>query len=129
MKKILENITVALVLLLAMAAGGCTTDPKFSGAIQLVPNSEIVVVRATAHRKPDGILVGGDVRRTNGYAGAVPGHLEVVGRDRSGNIVATSSTPWGQFISRRFRLAYFKVLLLTPDPSTIATIRIEPVTP
>lgn len=129
MIKPIENIYVPTALMLAMALGGCATGPKFSGAIQIATNPEIVVVRVTARQKPDGILVGGDVRRTNGYAGAVPGHLEVVGRDKSGNVVATTSAPWGEFMSRRFRLAYFSAFLRAADPSSIATIRVEPVTP
>lgn len=112
-----------------MALSGCATGPEFGGAFQLVPNPEITVVRATAHQKHDGILVGGDVRRTNGYAGPVPGHLELVGRDKSGKIVATTNAPWGEFMNRRFRLAYFKAFLRTTDPSAIAIIRIEAVAP
>ena len=78
---------------------------------------------------PEGIVVGGDVRRTNGFAGMVPGHLEVVGRNALGRIVASTTTSWGEFMSRRFHSAYFTAVLLTPDASTITSIRIEPVTP
>ena len=122
--------TVRTLLLIAFLAlcQGCASGPTFRGPIQLASNAEIVIIDATARRKPDGILVGGDVRRTNGYAGAVPGHLHVVGRDTSGNVVAATDATWGEFMSRRFRLAYFKAFLQTADPSVIAKISIEPVT-
>lgn len=95
----------------------------------MASNTEIAVVRATARQKPEGILVAGDVRRTNGYAGTVPGHLHVVGRDSSGNVVATTDAPWGEFMNRRFRLAYFKAFLQTANPSAIVKISVELVTP
>lgn len=113
---------------MAMTVTGCVTDPRFSGDIQFAPNAEITIVRATAHRKRDGILVGGDVRRANGYANAVPDHLEVVARDGAGNVVATTTTTRVEFMARRFRLAYFRAFLRIADPSADATIRIEPVT-
>ena len=118
-----------MALILALSIAGCATGPRFRGPIQLASNPEIAVVRATARQKHDGILVGGDVRRTNGYTGLVPGHLHVVGQDSLGNVVATTDARWGEFMSRRFRLAYFDALLLTADPSSIAKISIEPVTP
>lgn len=105
------------------------SGPAFPGPIQITSNAKIEVVRATARRKPDGILVGGDVRRTNGYAGVIPGSLHVVGRDGSGNIVATTDAPWGEFMNRRFRLAYFKAFLAAANPSAIVKISVEPVTP
>ena len=129
MRKTAGIVDLAITLVFAMAIAGCASGPRFGGAIQLVPNAEILVVRATARQEPDGFAVGGDVRRTNGFAGAVPGHLEVVARDREGRIVASTSTSWGEFKNRRFRLAYFTTILRTPNPSAIATIRIEPVTP
>lgn len=108
---------------------GCASGPTFHGSIQFSTNTEIVVVRATARRKPDGILVGGDVRRANGYAGSVPGHLHVVGLDNSGDVVAITDAPWGEFMSRRFRLAYFKAYLRAANSASITKITIEPVTP
>lgn len=74
------------------------------------------------------MIVGGDVRRTNGYATPVPGHLHVIGRDSNGNVVAENDAPWGEFMNRRFRLAYLKAHLQTATPATITTIAIEPVT-
>ena len=107
---------------------GCASGPRFSGPIQLASNAKIVIVDATARRKPHGILVSGDVRRSDSYHGAVTGQLHVVGRDGSGNVVAAADTPWGEFMSRRFRLAYFRVFLQTAAPSAIAIMSIEPVT-
>lgn len=112
-----------------MTVPGCASGPRFTGPIKLTSNSEIAIVRATARQKPDGVLVGGDVRRPNGYAGVVPGHLHVVGRDGSGNVVASTDAPWGEFSNRRFRLAYFKAFLQAANPSAITTISIESVTP
>jgi hypothetical protein len=91
-------------------------------------NADIVVVRANAHRKADGILIYGDVRRTDGYARKVEGHLHIVALNESGNPVATIDAPWGEFMSRRFRLAYFKVKLRLADQSSIEAISVEPVT-
>lgn len=87
-----------------------------------------MVVRAVAHYKPAGVAVDGDVRRPNFYAGVVPGYLQVEGLDASGKVVVKAQTKWGQFMSRRFRLAYFHVLLLASDPSSITTITVKPVT-
>lgn len=129
MKRIYESRHNPIVAALALALGGCATGPAFHGTVEVAANSEIVVVRATARQKPDGILVGGDVRRTNGFAGSIPGHLRVIGRDSSGRVVATTDAPWGEFMNRRFRLAYFKAFLQTADPAAIATVSIEPVTP
>ena len=129
MSKMPNVMNVQVAVLLTSIVGGCATGPRFRGPIQLVSNAQIVVIRATARQKPEGIVVGGDVRRTNGFAGGVPGHLEVVGWDVSGKIVASTNTSWGEFMSRRFRLAYFRAILRTKDPSSIATIRVESVTP
>lgn len=129
MKLVSEKQHIPIVLTLSLALGGCASGPAFRGPIQITSSAQIEVVRATAHRKPDGILVGGDVRRTNGYAGVIPGHLHVVGRDGSGNLVATTDAPWGEFKNRRFRLAYFKAFLPATDPSAITSISIVPVTP
>lgn len=129
MKRAIESRHILIALALILALGGCATDPAFRGPVEIASNREIVVVRAAAHQKPDGILVGGDVRRTNGYAGPVPGHLRVIGRDSSGRVVATTDASWGEFMNRRFRLAYFKAFLQAVDPAAIATVSIEPVTP
>ena len=124
----MRNLFVAMASTLAVTVTGCVAGPRFSGDIQFAPNAEIIVIRATAHPKSDGILIDGDVRRTNGYANAVPGHLEVIARDESGKVLATTETAWGEFMTRRFRLAYFTAFLRIADPSAIATIRIVPVT-
>lgn len=107
---------------------GCASGQIAHVPIQLISNSDITVVQATAHRKLNGIAVGGDVRRPNGYAGTVPGYLRVVGRDEAGKVIATTTGSWGEFMSRRFRLAYFKNFLTTDNSSVIASISIEPVT-
>lgn len=118
----------ALVLSTAILSAGCTTGTRFSGRIRTNSTAEIEVVRAVAHYKPAGVVVDGDVRRPNLYAGVVPGYLQVEGLDASGKVVVTAQTQWGQFMSRRFRLAYFHVLLLASDPSSITTITVKPVT-
>jgi hypothetical protein len=127
-KKMYRSQLSVAALILAMSLTGCATVHRFNGNMQLSPNAEIIVVRATARMKRYGILIDGDVRRVNGYATAVPGHLEVVARDGSGNVVTTTKTNWGQFMNRRFRLAYFTAFLRVSDPSIITTISIEPVT-
>ena len=107
---------------------GCASGPTYRVPIKLISNTDIAVVRASSHRKPDGIIVGGDVRRPNGYAGVVPGHLRVIGYDASGAVAAVTNVPWGAFMNRRFRLAYFEAFLRAANPSEIATISVEPVT-
>lgn len=129
MKQIYSLLRTMPLLAFIALCQGCANGPAFRGSVQLTPNTEIVVVRAAAHQKPNGILVGGDVRRTNGYAGQVPGHLHVVGLDGTGNVVATTDAPWGEFMNRRFRLAYFKAYLRTAHPASITKITIDPVTP
>ena len=116
-------------LALSITVSGCATGQKFRGPITIASNSEIIVVSASARQKPDGILAGGDVHRSNGYAGANPGHLHVIGWDGAGNAVATADVPWGEFMSRRFRLAYFKAFLPTNNVAAISKISIEPVNP
>ena len=46
----------------------------------------------------------------------------------AGVIVASTDAPWGEFMNRRFRLAYFKAFLKTDDPGAITAISVEPVT-
>lgn len=116
-------------LALSITVSGCATGQKFRGPITIASNTELIVVSASARQKPDGILVGGDVRRSNGYAGAIPGHLHVVAWDGAGNAVATVDAPWGEFMNRRIRLAYFKAFLRTNDTAAISKISIEPVNP
>ncbi|AZI37739.1 hypothetical protein NT2_06_01430 [Caenibius tardaugens NBRC 16725] len=129
MKQICSPLRSMPLLAIIAFCQGCANGPAFRGPIQFSANTEIVIVRATARRKTDGILVGGDVRRTNGYAGPVPGHLHVVGLDNSGNVVAITDAPWGAFMSRRFRLAYFMAYLRAANSASITKITIEPVTP
>lgn len=106
----------------------CASHMAFHGPISLASDQQIVVVQASAKFKKNGILVGGDVRRTNGYAGSVPGHLHVEGLGANGNVIAATDAPWGEFMSRRFRLAYFKAFLATPNAASIASIRVTSVT-
>lgn len=94
----------------------------------LASDKQVAVVRASAKFKQNGILIGGDVRRTNGYAGAAPGHLHVEGISASGEVIAETDAPWGEFMTRRFRLAYFKAFLGTPNTASIASIRVTSVT-
>ena len=118
--------TAALALAPALCAG-CAGGSANRIPVQLISNSDIAVVRATARQKADGIIIGGDVRRPNGYAGVIPGHLRIIGRDNSGQIVATVDARWGEFMSRRFRRAYFKTLLPAPSPAAVTAISVEPV--
>lgn len=115
-------------LFIAAMCAGCTSGPRFFGRIEIQSSPEISVVRAVAHYRASGIVVDGDVRRPNGYAGVVPGYLHVEGRDASGTIIATTQTKWGEFKSRRFRLAYFRAFLAASAPSAIASVAIEPET-
>ena len=121
-------ISMALILVASMLCAGCASGPSFRVPIHLASSAEIVVVRASAHLKPDGVVVAGDVRRPNLYAGVVPGYLQVIGRDTSGHVIAMATAPWGEFNSRRFRLAYFKAFLRTTNPGAISTISVEPIT-
>lgn len=124
------NRAASLALILAFSAlcVGCASSPTLRVPIRLNSSAEIVVVRASAHMKPDGVVVAGDVRRPNFYAGVVPGYLLVIGRDNSGHVIAMTNAPWGEFNSRRFRLAYFKAFLGTTNPRAISTISVEPMT-
>lgn len=119
---------MALTLAPLALCQGCAGDPAYRVPTTLSSNVDIEVVRAEARRKPGGIDVRGDVRRPNGFAGIVPGHLHVIGRDLSGNALATTDASWGEFMNRRFRLAYFKAFLHTSNPAAVVTISVEPVT-
>lgn len=123
-----RTANMALTLVFSALCVGCASSPSLRVPIRLNSSAEIVVVRASAHLKPDGVVVAGDVRRPNLYAGVVPGHLQVIGRDTSGHVIAMASAPWGEFNSRRFRLAYFKAFLRTTNPGAISTISVEPIT-
>jgi hypothetical protein len=72
--------------------------------------------------------VDGDVRRPNGYAGVVPGHLRIEGKEAAGAIVSATDATWGEFKNRRLRLAYFRATLANGDSDLIASIIITPVT-
>lgn len=123
-----QTLSVPFCLALAMLGQGCALGPRVRVPIQLASNPEIVVVRATAHQQAGGLEVGGDVRRTDGGSGRVAGQLRVTGRNTAGEVVASSDAPWGEFMNRRFRLAYFKAILKVDDPSAIAAITVEPIT-
>lgn len=123
-----QKFAASFCLALAMLGQGCAVGPRVSVPIQLALNSEIVVVRATAHQRAGEIEVGGDVRRTDGGARKVEGYLHVTGRDAAGAVIASADAPWGEFMSRRFRLAYFKATLKVEDPRAIAAITVEPIT-
>lgn len=121
------SMAVAALFTVATCAS-CATGARFSGRIQTHSSPEISVVRAVAHYKATEVVVDGDVRRPNGYAGVVPGYLKVEGLDASGKVIAATRTQWGEFNSRRFRLAYFRAVLPAPEPLAIASIVVEPVT-
>lgn len=128
LKQISSPANLLLVLTALVACQGCSSGAENRVSVNFISNTDIVVVSAKAHRKSDGILVAGDVQRPNNYAGVVPGHLRVVGRDVTGSVVAATDAPWGEFMNRRFRLAYFKTVLRTASPAAIASVSIEPVT-
>jgi hypothetical protein len=96
--------------------------------ISISSDRQIVVVRALAHYRDEGIVVGGDVRRVDSGSFAVAGHLHVTGRNAAGLIIASTDAPWGEFKNRRFRLAYFEALLKPQKPGDIMAISIDPVT-
>lgn len=116
---------LASVLALITVCQGCTSGPRFPGAVHLMSSSDVEIEGATARQHPDGILIAGDVRRTNGHAGTFPGHLHVTGRDAAGHVVAVTDVNWGEFMNRRFRLAYYKALLKVGNPSSIASIEVK----
>lgn len=113
---------------LALLIQGCALGPRVRVPIELASDSRIVVVRAVAHEMNGGIEVGGDVRRPDLGSGKVTGHLHVTGRNATGLVIASTDAPWGEFMNRRFRLAYFKAFLRLEDPRAIAAITVEPVT-
>jgi len=73
-------------------------------------------------------MVDGDVRRPNGYAGVVSGHLRIEARNQEGVVVAATNANWGEFKNRRLRLAYFRAELSAGDASSIAEISVTPIT-
>jgi hypothetical protein len=121
------HLSTALLLTFSLCQG-CASGREYRVPVHLASNTDIAIVQARAHAKVAGFIVGGDVRRPNSYAGVVPGYLHIVGRDGSSRVVATTNTHWGEFMNRRFRLAYFKAFLPVTDPSTIKEITIEPIT-
>ncbi|MBA3896847.1 MAG: hypothetical protein H0X36_06875 [Sphingomonadaceae bacterium] len=117
--------SLASVLALITACQGCASGPRFPGAVHLVSSADIEIESATARQNLGGIRIAGDVRRTNGYAGTFPGHLHVTGRDAAGHVVAVTDVNWGEFMNRRFRLAYYKAFLEVGKPSSVASIDVE----
>ena len=128
MRPSFQSIATPLCLSFALFGQGCALGPRVRVPIQLASSPQIVVVRAVAHHKNGGIEVGGDVRRPDLGSGKVAGHLHVTGRNAAGVVIASTDAPWGEFMNRRFRLAYFKAFLKVEDPSSIAAISVEPVT-
>ena len=125
----IRRIALAPVLISVALCQGCASGQAFTGPIRLASNSDIVVVNATARRKADGILVTGDVRRTDGFAGTIPGYLHVVGRsDLTGSVVTATDTNWGEFINRRLRLGYYKAYLSVDNPMSVTSITVEAIT-
>lgn len=114
--------------MITAGVSGCVTSPRFAGEIRPVSSAQIIVVRAVGHWNAAGLVIDGDVRRPNGYAGVVPGYLQVEGRDASGAVIAATKANWGEFKSRRFRLAYFHAVLPSPEPASIKIITVEAVT-
>lgn len=127
MKRVLNSATGALALLCATTVASCAPDPRVRAPIQLVSNADINVTRATAHLDKDGIRVDGDVRRTNGHAGKVPGHLHITAFNAAGEVVAATDTGWGEFMNRRFRLAYYRGQLVSARAPDVARITVEPI--
>ena len=109
----------------SLSAGGCASQRPFRGQMLLVPGQPVVVVRTWARLENDGLAVGGDVKRAEGQGGRVRGHLHVVGRDSGGRIVASTDAPWGEFLARRFHLAYFRALLRTDRATAIVSVTVE----
>ena len=121
-------VAVPFCLALAMLGQGCAHGPRVRVPIQFASNPQIMVVRATAHQQAGGIEVGGDVRRPDLGAEKVAGHLHVTGRNAAGVVIASTDAPWGEFMNRRFRLAYFKAFLKVEEPGAIAAISVDVVT-
>jgi len=109
----------------SLAFGGCASQRTFRGEMLLVPGQPVVVVRTWARLGKDGLVVGGDVKRAAGQGRRVAGHLHIVGRNAEGRIVASTDAPWGEFIARRFHLAYFRALLRTDRASAIVSVTVE----
>ncbi|MBB3862054.1 type IV pilus biogenesis protein CpaD/CtpE [Novosphingobium hassiacum] len=124
----MQNRRIVLIGCAALFLAGCASKMAFRGPIALASDQQIMIVRATAKFKQNGILVSGDIRRTNGYAGSVAGHLHIEGLGAQGEVLVKADAPWGEFMSRRFRLAYFKAFLETPSVSSITSIRVTSVT-
>jgi hypothetical protein len=108
----------------SLSFGGCASQRAFRGQMLLVPGQPVVVVRTWARAETEGLVVGGDVKRAEGQRGRVRGHLHLVGRDSEGRIVASTDAPWGDFIARRFHLAYFRALLRTDRATSIASVTV-----
>lgn len=122
------RITAATATLIVAMASGCASPQPFVGEIVPVSNPQIAVVRVVGHIKNSGIVIDGDVRRPNGYAGVVPGYLLIEGRDASGAVIGATKADWGEFKSRRFRLAYFHAYLPVENPGSVKSITVEPST-
>lgn len=121
-------MSLGVVALLAASIAGCAPGPRFVGEIRTTSSSQLEIARAVAHRTTGGIVIDGDVRRPDGYAGHVPGYLKIEGHDGAGTVIAATKASWGQFMSRRFRLAYFRAMLSASEPTSINTITVEAVT-
>lgn len=122
-----RRFVIPSMFLLATITSGCATGPRSNATIQTISNAQITVTRAEAHLAPGGFVVDGDVRRADGNAGPAPGHLRVTGRNAAGEIIAATETGWGEFKTRRSRLAYFQAFLSTANAFGIAAITVEPV--
>lgn len=120
-----QSLAIPLSLSLALFAQGCALGSRVRMPIELTSDRQISVVRAVAHQKDGGIEVAGDVRRPDLGSGMVTGHLHVTARNAAGVIVASTDAPWGEFMNRRFRLAYFKAFLKVEEPGAIAAISVE----
>lgn len=122
-------LLLPVTLIVGVPLSGCAESKAFVGPVSFSSSADIAVVRAVAHRdKDERVVVDGDVRRPNGYAGVVPGHLRVEGRNAGGAVVAATDANWGEFMNRRFRRAYFHAVLPAGDASTITSISVRPIT-
>lgn len=112
---------------LAAMCSGCTNDPCVHVPIRIVSNEIVEVPRAVAHIDGQGLRIDGDVRRRDGYANPVAGHLVVTAFKKDGSIAAMTDAMWGQFANRRFRLAYFRARLPIRQPEEIGLLSIDAV--
>lgn len=102
---------------------GCVS-PSFRGSIARLSDSQIAVITTSVRVREHGLVIKGDVGRKDGYVRPLPGYLHIEGLDRGGRIVAAADTCWGEFIVRRFHLAYYRAFLSVSNPGSVAAITV-----